>query len=338
MIKPDIQNIQSPKETKNALISLQDAAKIYGYTQYHFGLLCRQGKLKSERKGKKWLTRRIWIEEYLGTLKEHYKSANSHYTNGFERISVSIAIPEPEVAKPSEEISVFLFSGKDFCKSPFSEIPPKKSDFSPKAAFGFAFSFAAIILLVYFLGAGFFPREYFPASVKNLNARFSTSVVSLVSDLSERAFSLSDFSKFQNRVSLFSERTKNNLRSFFSGVKSTVFAVRDFILDPKTKLIGFVSPPPPPEEGKVVEPRIRDGLVVFPSKENVSKETAVKMVKDSFSDEVIVKPDEDGDTGVIQPVFKKGKGEEYIYVMVPAKEKNLPVEASMKAGVETKKQ
>ncbi len=317
MIKPDIQNIQSPKETKNALISLQDAAKIYGYTQYHFGLLCRQGKLKSERHGKKWLTSRIWIGEYLGTLKEHYKSANSHYTNGFERISVR------------EEIPVFLFSGKDFCKSPFSaksdfkEVP--KSDFKIKSDFVIAFSFSAIILfVVYFFSIGFLPNESISGAAKNFSARFSTSVVALVSDAGGAVIDFSDFS----------ERTKNNFQSFFSGVKSVVFATRDFVLDPKAKLLGFgrmvrLAFAPPKEVGlpagsptstaEPVEPQIRDGLVVFPSGGTVSKETAIKLVKDSFSDEVIVKPDEDGDAGVIQPAFKNGKGGEYIYVMVPAK-------------------
>ncbi len=209
-------------------------------------------------------------------------------------------------------------------KSDFKEVP--KSDFKIKSDFVIAFSFSArILFVVYLFSVGFLPNERISGAAKNFSARFSTSVVALVSDAGGAVMDFSDFS----------ERTKNNFQSFFSGVKSVIFATRDFVLDPKAKLLGFgrmvrlafeYKEPvfvPQPTETETVEPQIRDGLVVFPSKENASKETVIKLVKDSFSDEVIVKPDEDGDAGVIQPVFKKGKGEEYIYVMVPAKEQKV---------------
>ncbi len=60
-------------------LSLKEAAEIYGYTQHHFGLLCRQGKLKSERIGKRWFTTQKWAGEYLDGLKEQYKTNNHNY-------------------------------------------------------------------------------------------------------------------------------------------------------------------------------------------------------------------------------------------------------------------
>ncbi len=192
-------------------------------------------------------------------------------------------------------------------------------------------------MFVYLFNAGFLPEEYI-SGVANVAKNFtrervSNTVLALVSDAGDAVVKFSDFSKMQNRASVFAERTKNNFQSFFSGIRSAVYEMKDFVLDPKTKLIGFgrlvrlafeyKEQILPPQETETVEPQLRDGLVVFPSGENVSKETAIKMVKDSFSDEVIVRPDEDGDSGIIQPVFKKGKGGEYIYVMVPAKQQKV---------------
>ena len=49
-------------------------------------------------------------------------------------------------------------------------------------------------------------------------------------------------------------------------------------------------------------------------------------IKDIFSDEVFVKPDEEGDAGIIYPIFQKGRGEDYLYVMVPVDKKGAEIE------------
>ena len=61
------------------------------------------------------------------------------------------------------------------------------------------------------------------------------------------------------------------------------------------------------------------GMVVVPINPNTNKDAVVAKVKQSFSDEVSVSPNADGSSGVITPVFKKTKGDEYLYVMVPIK-------------------
>lgn len=66
----------------------------------------------------------------------------------------------------------------------------------------------------------------------------------------------------------------------------------------------------------------REGLVVVPAPKNEAERVALsKRIKQSFSDEVRVIPDEDGQAGIIQPVFKKTLGEGYLYVLVPIDEK-----------------
>jgi len=59
------------------------------------------------------------------------------------------------------------------------------------------------------------------------------------------------------------------------------------------------------------------GMVVVPVNEKTDREATVAKIKDSFSDEVTVIPSADGTDGVITPVFKKVKDDDYLYVLVP---------------------
>jgi len=63
------------------------------------------------------------------------------------------------------------------------------------------------------------------------------------------------------------------------------------------------------------------GLAVVPSTGSDERDEAMKnKIKESFSDEVEIKPDESGQSGVITPVFRKVKGDDFIYVLVPINE------------------
>ncbi len=70
-----------------------------------------------------------------------------------------------------------------------------------------------------------------------------------------------------------------------------------------------------------LEPSItQSGLVAIPSSGNAASEKEEReKIKEHFSDEVIVIPDETGGAGVIQPVFKSDKDEQYSFVLVPVK-------------------
>ena len=65
----------------------------------------------------------------------------------------------------------------------------------------------------------------------------------------------------------------------------------------------------------------RYGVVVVPSANNEGINNQVKQyVTDSFSDEAKIVPDKNGNAGLIQPVFKDKKDQEYLYVVVPMKD------------------
>lgn len=63
------------------------------------------------------------------------------------------------------------------------------------------------------------------------------------------------------------------------------------------------------------------GIAVLPSTNSPEKDEIIKQhIKDTFSDEVNVRPDPSGSAGVITPVFKKATKDSYIYVLVPTVE------------------
>lgn len=65
-----------------------------------------------------------------------------------------------------------------------------------------------------------------------------------------------------------------------------------------------------------------NGIAVTPSSNNTQQDELIKQkIRESFSDDVFVNPDSTGNSGVITPVFRKTKGSDYVYVMVPVNQK-----------------
>lgn len=62
------------------------------------------------------------------------------------------------------------------------------------------------------------------------------------------------------------------------------------------------------------------GIVVVPSGGEEIDRDMIEYIQSSFSDEVIVTPNEDGASGIVQPVFRDRVGADYLYVLVPVRE------------------
>lgn len=292
MIKPDIQNIQDTfLSEKNNFLTLKETAKIYGYTQHHLGLLCRQGKLKNKRTGKNWFTTKEWIDEYLLGLQEYYKNGDFHYTNSAAKIKIEAQKAEVE---KKEEAPIL--------------VEPRRPFLRP----GFKFALGLSIILLIF---SFFRNN----DIKLSPPRYFNGD-EIVSSLGI------NFSSVWKEVRSEFESLGNQIKSYAQGLGRKIklaFYAKYFGKEERQKISEA-------EPGDFEEPKVRDGLVVIPGAKD---EDRIKTIKESFSDEIIVKPDDEiGDSGIIQPIFKKIKGEEYIYVMVPAKKTNLPAQA----GVEEK--
>jgi len=73
--------------------------------------------------------------------------------------------------------------------------------------------------------------------------------------------------------------------------------------------------------GQDIQAEKESGVVIVPIAHGATEIDSVrKKIQESFSDEVDVFPNDGGKSGIIKPVFKKAKGGEYLYVMVPLKE------------------
>ncbi len=65
-----------------------------------------------------------------------------------------------------------------------------------------------------------------------------------------------------------------------------------------------------------------NGIVVTQTSDSASADDKLKQkIKNSFSDEVTVHPDTSKISGVVTPVFKNVDGNNFVYVLVPVKDK-----------------
>ena len=59
----------SPKESEEGtLMTLSEAAKLIGYTPEYLNLRARQGKLKAEKIGRNWHTKKEWVDEFIASV------------------------------------------------------------------------------------------------------------------------------------------------------------------------------------------------------------------------------------------------------------------------------
>jgi hypothetical protein len=89
------------KEETN-YISLQEATKFCNYSQGYLSLRARQGKLKAVKFGRNWVTKKIWLEEYLKKVEEY----NNNLTN--KKLPTKKVVTPPENL-PIEKIPVLRF-------------------------------------------------------------------------------------------------------------------------------------------------------------------------------------------------------------------------------------
>lgn len=78
-----------------------------------------------------------------------------------------------------------------------------------------------------------------------------------------------------------------------------------------------------PYSSKNMVATVFNGVVVAPATPDSTENESIKNdLRNPFSDEVEIKPDSSGTAGVIVPVFKESKGDDFLYVMVPVKDSN----------------
>jgi hypothetical protein len=64
-------------DNSSEYISLEEATRLCSYSQEYLSLRARQGKLKSVKFGRNWVTKKEWLEEYVRKAEE-YKNNKNH--------------------------------------------------------------------------------------------------------------------------------------------------------------------------------------------------------------------------------------------------------------------
>ncbi|OHB00207.1 MAG: hypothetical protein A3E94_01315 [Candidatus Zambryskibacteria bacterium RIFCSPHIGHO2_12_FULL_44_12b] len=190
----------------------------------------------------------------------------------------------------------------DIRKIPSPFMPPKTASHASLNR-KLTFTFALMILII---GSMF------------LNFQFKSigTMLSMRDDLSSRFLAQSKTGTAESFSNFLTRSFGNLALSFYrtiNGLTTKSFSVLVFNDDSNTgvdKVTEVANPNVPVPVSK--------GMVVISAPEDKTEvEKTIESIKESFSDEVIVRPDGSGTSGIIQPVFKEVSGDEYIYVLVP---------------------
>jgi hypothetical protein len=98
-------------------ISLQEATKYCSYSQEYLSLRARQGKLKTMKFGRNWVTKKEWLEEYFKNVEEYKNFNHKNLTSKFVSVDSKL-IDSKEVKKvyPVENLPVKIKTHRLFLK------------------------------------------------------------------------------------------------------------------------------------------------------------------------------------------------------------------------------
>ena len=138
-------------QTKKAdnYISLQDATKYCSHSQEYLSLRARQGKLKAEKFGRNWVTKKEWLKEYITRAEEYNNNLEVLRIKNLKKVK---KIRPIKVRKVKEEIwpPANLPIG-EFDEREFSKIRSPKVK---EPALGFRFAFATALAFILLIAGG----------------------------------------------------------------------------------------------------------------------------------------------------------------------------------------
>jgi len=339
-------------EEEPKYISLQEATKYCPYSQDYLSLRARQEKLRAIKIGRNWITTKEWVEEYLKKVEEYNNNFKISKTVAppenlpvAEEPFAELLFPKVDEKFPLSKIRfgfaltlIFVFIvagavfGKDSIKSVFEDIDSYVTAINQSADKGIVKSWTGINNAVQEVGqTGDFV-------LKGVAKSFEESFVTVSEDISQFSEDLSRFggkaisttgevASFGlagiNQLTEVGQRTSASIfdsikgigQGIAEGIKGIGQGVKNIVLSLIKDISRLVTKPKEeiPEEPIVPKPA-REGLAVIPSTEK--DEEVKEKIKESFSDEVKVEP-EDETSGIIIPIFREREGEKYLYILVP---------------------
>lgn len=324
-------------------ISAKRVQELFGYSSDYVGQLCRLGKIEAKMIGRTWfvteksiidhklsvnelirdknkekrkLSKKIYNDSVKNEAHVSYELVNPIETSNFTHkdggIVESIAKTEFNIPTTSQVITCDpnrlrlmpnvpeLFSLPYFVSESFLIAPNcKKSEFFSPSSAKLVFTSTLCVLGLFFM---------FQSIAVNTNT--VNQVASKISNDSLSANVLDSSSQF--------------IKNSFAFIKSIPTIAKNIFINKSSNIA--VENTSSMSDDSAYTSNINDvafgGLAVVPSSNSEDKDEAIKnKIKESFSDEVIVKPDNSGTSGIITPVFREAKGSDFIYVLVPVNDK-----------------
>ncbi len=338
------------EETK-IYISLKKATEYCKYSQEYLSLRARQGKLKAIKFGRNWVTKKEWLNEYLLEIEEYNNSfvkekktiappRNLPTEEQFEKDVIRLdvrKILKPELQVRFGFVVIFTLSlivtslifGQESFKSVYQNVSTFVGSIDKQIDEVLADMPKEVQEIVRGINNNIDRKaieiveisKWVVGNISNETAKPKSFVLeiremyNLVDEFLDKKFV--DLGK--ETYDAVSKRAQAVV-SFASKVRDSYIAADDFFekkLSQGYKAITqlFKAPEEIKEEELIPKPG-EEGIVVIPSTEK--DEELKKKIEESFSDEIMVEV-KDKTSGIIKPIFKKDKDQEYLYILVPIK-------------------
>ena len=146
-------------EKKDKYISLQEASKFCDHSQEYLSLRARHGKLKSVKLGRNWVTKRIWLEEYLLGVEDYNNNLKNNHKEKIKVVKISPPTGDlPKGEKEAQKVKVINKVPKNLPYGYVELIPVqpfsfrlkeffKKAVVSPALHFGFVWTVVFVLII-----------------------------------------------------------------------------------------------------------------------------------------------------------------------------------------------
>ncbi len=298
-----MKNNRKKTKVEPGYINLQEASKISPYSQEYLSLLARKRKLKCKKFGKTWYTTPENLQEYIKSQGIPLILPKAFYIPSYKgKITKPFFAVFKEPLKFEEPLKEEVKVPKKF------ELP--KLEFIKKASLLNVFKISIILLIIFSVfyygwqgGAFLVFKEYgnwVLESSKGIPGKIFTNLKKFFVEL---PFKKKEIVKIPPEEIFLFERDFGSLEENIVG-------------DVKQRFGEFR------KEYGLLKPETEEGIVIVPKglKDSEKFKKELEMV---FADKVEVLPDETGKAGIIKPVFAVPpiEEQEYLYMMVPVKEK-----------------
>ena len=333
-------------------ISARRASEITGYNSDYIGQLCRKGSLECRLVGRSWFVGEISLSEHeveakktpRGRIPISQKESragavvgeNREIEEKQEKRARQIEINKQVVIRPTitDTPATFNDSYLSFRSSDHGAFLHTTFKFDKRKVGITSFSrkvvAVCVVIFIFVLSAPYFIKGGVDDEIKFISRVGSNVAREINLSISPRLASVASSVNYLQESLFYEGGLLDSLKSgtykFASETYQTISSLPKMFSDAargmkRIVMNGLWSNSNSRDTFPVNKDGERSGVTVVPSTGDKEKDEELKQyIKDSFSGETNVLPDETGDSGVIKPIFKKQDNQDYLYVIVPVKD------------------